>query len=90
MKLPIHCLVAFEKNRWILCEKKNKQFWTIEVEIQQVTVIGKLKSPRTIHDQCSTSDHSSDLKCSMNGANLECALQPCGGQKYKCDCNVYR
>ena len=62
-----------------------QQFWTIEVNI-----IGKLNSPRTIHDKCSTSEHSSDMNCTMNGANLECALQPCGGQKYKCDCNVYR
>ena len=53
-------------------------------------VTGKISSPGTFHNHCNIDDHHADLKCSMNGAHLECADKPCGGQKYKCDCFVYR
>ena len=57
--------------------------------IQIIDVVGRMTSPKAVHDACNANDHSSDLHCSMNDAHMECALNPCGGQKYKCDCNVY-
>lgn len=62
----------------------------IEADWRKVNVVGRMSSPKAIHDACDTSDHSSDLNCLMNGLHLECALERCGGQKYKCDCNVYK
>ena len=53
-------------------------------------VTGKISSPGTLHYNCNIDDHQADLICSMNGAHFECADKPCGGQKYKCDCFVYR
>ena len=53
-------------------------------------VTGKISSPGTFHYNCNIDDHQADLICSMNGGHFECADKPCGGQKYKCDCFVYR
>ena len=60
-----------------------------------VFVTGKISSPETFHNNCNTDDLNDDLECSINaygaqGAHLECASNPCGGQKYKCDCFVSR
>ena len=46
-----------------------------------------------IHDKCDVQLLDESVVCGMNGDEhakfLECALNKCAGDKYKCDCNVY-
>ena len=67
-----------------------KLFFIGYLRAETVYVSGKISSPGTSHYNCNADDHNADMECSMNGAHFECASKPCGGQKYKCDCYVYR
>ena len=41
------------------------------------------------HDKCDVQLLDEFFVCEMNGEALECALNKCTGDKFKCDCNVY-
>ena len=45
--------------------------------------------PPVFHDKCDVQLLDEFVVCEMNGENLECALNKCTGDKFKCDCNVY-
>ena len=42
-----------------------------------------------VHDKCDVQLLDEFFECEMNGEVLECALDKCAGEKFKCDCNVY-
>ena len=43
-----------------------------------------------VHDKCDVQLLDEFVVCSMNAEALECALNKCAGDKFKCDCNVYK
>jgi len=81
---------VFVPTKYPIWEMYCKLLFIGYLRAETIFVTGKISSPGTFHYNCNTDDINVDLECSMNGAHFECASNPCGGQKYKCDCFVHR
>ena len=55
----------------------------------KVKISDDIAVPPVVHDKCDVSLLDVSVACELKDSALECALSDCGGEKFKCDCNVY-
>lgn len=57
----------------------------------RVKVSEKAFSPGEVHDKCDTTELTDlYMKCQMKNTSMECSSTSCGGEKFRCNCNVHR
>ena len=56
-----------------------------------VKVSEKAFAPAEIHDKCDKTELTDlYMKCQMKNTSMECSSTSCGGEKFRCNCNVHR